>query len=97
MMNIPIIAYPHFRFDNVEMSARKQVKREKLHSEWQENRADYYSIKREDQVKLENKLKDYNHIKDIEAIKAYESLKKQIEYSMYRYNISLGNNLDVYV
>lgn len=97
MMNIPIISYPHFRFDNVEMSARKEVKRAKLHREYQEEWANYYRIKREDKVKLENKLKDYNLIKDIESIKAYDSLKKHIEYSMYRYSTSLGRNLDVYV
>lgn len=96
-MKIPIISYPHFRFDNVEMAGRKDIKRARLHREWQENWENHYSVKQEDAVKFKQNLKHFNFIKDIEEIKAYESLKKHIEYNMYRYNISLGRNLDVYV
>lgn len=96
-MKVPVISYPHFRFDNVEMAARKGVKREKLHQAWQKNWEDHYRIKHEDSVKLKNKIAQFNFIKDIEEIKAYDSLKKHIEYDMYRYNFSLGRNLDVYV
>lgn len=97
MMNIPIITYPHFRFDTVEIAARKQVKRSQLHEAWQEEWANYYRIKQQDAVQSKQRVKQFNFIKDIEQIKAYDALKKSIEYGMYRYNTSLGRNLDVYI
>lgn len=96
-MHIPIIAYPHFRFDNVEMSARKHQKRTDLHRKQQLDWEEYYQVKAKDNTKSRQSIQHYNHVKDIEEIKAYESLKKHIEYGMYRYNTSLGKNLDVYV
>ena len=96
-MNIPPISYPHFRFDNVEMAVRKNVKRAEIHRAWQQDWAEYYRIKRQDSVKLQNNLEKYNFIKDIELIKAYDNLQRHLTYDMYRYNTSLGRNLDVYV
>ena len=96
-MNIPPISYPHFRFDNVEMAVRKSVKRTELHREWQENWAEHYRVKRQDSVNLQSNLKKYNFIKDIELIKAYDNLQRHMTYDMYRYNTSLGRNLDVFV
>lgn len=96
-MKIPLIAYPHFRFDNVEMAARKDLKRAKLHKKWQDNWDDHYRIKQQDQVQSKENIKHYNLVKDIEDIKNYENLKKNVTYYMYRYNTSLGKNLDVYV
>lgn len=96
-MKIPAISYPHFRFDNVEMAARKSAKRAKLHANWQKDWTDYYRVKREDHVKLQHDLRNYNLIKDIELIKAYDNLQKHLTYDMYRYNTSLGRNLDVFV
>lgn len=97
MMVAPIIAYPHFQFDTVQMAARKQAKRAKLHKSWQEVWAEHYRIKNQDRVKSKDKLKYHNLTKDIEEIKNYENLKKNLFYYMYRYNTSLGTNLDVYV
>lgn len=96
-MNIPPISFPHFRFDNVEMAARKSIKRQKLHQVWQDRWAEHYRVKRENSVKLQDKLKHYNFVKDIELIKAYDNLQRRLTYDMYRYNTSLGRNLDVYV
>ena len=96
-MNIPPISYPHFRFDNVEMAVRKSVKRAEMHREWQQDWSDYYRTKREDHVKLQHDLRNYNLIKDIELIKAYDNLQRHLTYDMYRYNTSLGRNLDVFV
>ena len=96
-MVAPIIAYPHFQFDTVQMAARKQAKRAKLHKSWQEVWAEHYHIKNQDRVKSKDKLKYHNLTKDIEEIKNYENLKKNLFYYMYRYNTSLGTNLDVYV
>lgn len=96
-MKIPMISYPHFRFDNVEMAVRKSAKRAELQANWQRDWAEYYSVKREDHVKLQRDIRNWNLVKDIEEIKAYENLKKHLTYDMYRYNTSLGRNLDVYV
>ena len=96
-MKVPIISYPHYRFDTVEMAARKDVKRAKMHREWQDDWDQYYRIKNQDSVKLTQDLKHYNLVKDIEEIKAYEALRRHWQYYMYRYNTSLGRNLDVYV
>ena len=97
MMIAPIIAYPHFQFDTVEMSARKQSKRAELHKKWQDEWADYYRVKQKNLIQSKDKLKHYNLIKDIEYVKNYDNLKRNLFYFMYRYNTSLGTNLDVYV
>ena len=97
MMNVPLISYPHFHFDTTQMAVRKEVKRAELHKKWQDNWTDYYRIKQQDLVKSKEKLKHYNTTKDIESIKQYENLKKNLFYYMYRYNTSLGTNLDVFV
>jgi hypothetical protein len=97
MMTVPLIAYPHFKFDTVEMAARKNEKRAEMQKKWQDDWADYYGIKQQDLVQSKQKLKHYNLVKDIETIKNYENLKKNLFYYMYRYNTSLGTNLDVYV
>ena len=97
MMIAPIIAYPHFHFDTVEMSARKQAKRAELHKKWQDEWTDYYRVKQKNLVQSKDKLKHYNLIKDIEYVKNYDNLKRNLFYFMYRYNTSLGTNLDVYV
>ena len=97
MNKVPLIAFPHFRFDNVLMSGRREAKRAELHKKWQDNWAEYYRIKNQDLVKSKNNLKHYNLVKDIEEVKAYDNLKKNLTYYMYRYNTSLGTNLDVYV
>ena len=96
-MKVPIISYPHYRFDTVEMAARKDVKRAHLHREWQDDWDQYYRVRNHDSVKLTQGLKHYNLVKDIEEIKAYEALRRHWHYYMYRYNTSLGRNLDVYV
>ena len=96
-MKIPMISYPHFRFDNVEMAVRKNVKRAEMHADWQRDWAEYYRVKREDRVKLQHDLRNWNLIKDIELIKQYDNLQRHLTYDMYRYNTSLGRNLDVYV
>ena len=96
-MRVPIITQPHFHFDTVEMAGRKNVKRAKMHELWQKKIDEHYEVKRNDTKRIENGLKHFNYIKDIEEINAYDYLKKSVEYRMYRYNTSLGRNLDVYV
>lgn len=97
MMIAPIISYPHFRFDTVQMSARKEAKRADLHRKWQEDWAEYYRIKHQDLIQSKNKIKHYNFVKDIETINLYDNLRKNLNYFMYRYNTSLGTNLDVFI
>ena len=97
MMHIPIISQPHFRFDTVEMAARKNVKRAKLHKIWQDKIAEYHEVKRKDLKKVKDSISHFNYKKDIDEINQYDFIKKNVEYHMYRYNTSLGRNLDVYV
>lgn len=97
MIKVPMISFPHFRFDTVEMAARKNVKRAKLHADWQRDWEEHYKVKTQDAQLATQRLKHYNIIKDIEEINAYDALKKHLQYGMYRYNTSLGRNLDVYV
>ena len=79
------------------MAARKNFKRAELHRAWQDDWDQDHRIKRQDTVKLKQDLAHWNLVKDIEAINAYDALKKKLEYGMYRYNTSLGRNLDVFV
>lgn len=97
MMSIPLIAYPHFHFDTVQMASRKEAKRAELHQKHQDNWDNYYRIKHQDLVQSKIRAQRYNFVKDIEEIKNYDNLKKNLTYYMYRYNTSLGTNLDVYV
>ena len=95
-VKIPI-SYPHMHFDSATMHNRKEIKREHLHRLYQEKISDFYRVKKDDFDTKKTDLKVWNLKKDIEEINNYLNLKNHIEYGLYRYSISLGTNLDVYV
>jgi hypothetical protein len=95
-IKIPI-SIPPVHLDSSSMHNRKEVKREHLHRIHQEKVEDFFHVKKNDFEVNKSDIRHWNLKKDIEEINNYLSLKKQIEYGLYRYSISLGTNLDVYV
>jgi hypothetical protein len=96
-MNTVHASVPHPHFDNTQMHNRQEVKRAQMHEEHNEKRIEYYKAKNVDWQEHRLEVKQDRMMRDIKEINQYLNLKQHIEYNNYRYGITLGNYLDVYV
>jgi len=79
------------------MHNRQEVKRDHIQNEHSVKVHEYHHQKN-NSWHAEHKLMTHHHeYQDYLAINQYLNLKQHIEYGQYRYSITLGNNLDVYV
>jgi hypothetical protein len=96
MFKIPI-SYPIPHFDNTLMHNRQEVKRDHIQNEHNNKVHHYQNAVNVDWHKNHTRMIHHKEYQDYLAINQYLNLKKHIEYGEYRYSITLGNNLDVYV
>jgi len=96
MFKIPI-SVPHPHFDNSLMHNRQEVKRDQIQDkhnvavhQYQRSQNNAWHANRRSMTHL-------HEYQDYLAINQYLNLKQHVEYGNYRYSITLGNNLDVYV
>ena len=96
MFKIPI-AVPHPHFDNTMMHNRQEVKRDAMQNVHNSKVHDYQKIQNDNWHAKRRSITNYHEYQDYLAINQYLNLKQHIEYGNYKYSITLGNNLDVYV
>lgn len=96
MFKIPI-SIPHPHFDNSKMHVRQEVKRDHIQDEHNNKIQEYHEAKHTDWLKNRILIHELHEYQDYLAINQYLNLKRHIEYGNYRYSITLGNNLDVFV
>jgi hypothetical protein len=96
MFKIPI-SIPHPHFDNSKMHVRQEIKRDHIQDQHNQKVHEYYRTKNQDWHKKRVLMHELHEYQDYLAINQYLNLKKHLEYGNYRYSITLGNNLDVFV
>jgi len=96
MFKIPI-SIPQAHLDTSVLHHRTEVKRHHLQDK---HNAEVYTFHKEKYTDWYNnkiRLEHLHEYQDYLAINQYLNLKRHIEYGLFRYSITLGNNLDVYV
>ena len=96
MFKIPI-SVPHPHFDNSLMHNRQEVKRDQIQDKHNVAVHKYQHSQNNAWHANRRSMTHFHEYQDYLAINQYLNLKQHVEYGNYRYSITLGNNLDVYV
>jgi len=79
------------------MHNRQQVKRDDIQNAHNSKIHDYQKIQNDNWHAKRRSMTSYHEYQDYLAINQYLNLKQHVEYGNYRYSVTLGNNLDVYI